>query len=52
MEFRVSQVDNSCYPEFLNGAKLMPISLTVVTVGRVIRICFLNDLSGCKAERC
>lgn len=35
-----------------NWAKLVPISLPVVTVGSIIRICFLNDLSACKSESC
>lgn len=40
MEFLGVKVDNSCYPEFLNAAKLMPISLTVVTVGESLGFAF------------
>lgn len=43
---------HGCNPEFPNWAKLMPVSLAAATVGSIIRICFLNDLSACKSESC
>lgn len=52
LPFGVSGASHGCNPQFPNWAKLMPVSLAVATVGSIIRICFLNDLSACKSESC